>query len=58
MDDALKIILEEIRDDVKEIKNDVKKQNGRLRRVEVLCGAFVGGFVVVGYLLKILMRLL
>lgn len=54
MDEALKLLLEEIRDDIKEIKRDVKTQNGRVRKLEVR----VGQIVVVGLFLFALAGLL
>lgn len=54
MDEATRILLEEIRDDIKEVKRAIEKQNGRVRKLEIVVGAIVlsgGGIGVFQWLL-------
>ena len=51
-------LIKEIRDDVKEIKCDVKKQNGRVRNLEIKWGVLTGAGAVLVFLIPILIRVL
>ena len=50
---TVKEMIEFIYDDVKEIKNDVKKQNDRVRKNEIKIGYIYGGLALLGIAITI-----
>jgi len=47
---SLYIMLRGVRDDVIEIKEQVKKTNGRVRALEIWRGVLVGGFSIISFI--------
>lgn len=58
MDAALERLLNNIHDDVKEIKRDVKAQNNRIRKVEINQAKIFSGIAVIAIIVPIMIKLL